>query len=119
MSAYLSVPTSDVEPSVRLSLDDLDDLRGLLLAERAATLDRLAEHEAMLFGAPRNAFGAELSRFARALMFWARQAVEGIDETLERLVESHGSCEWCGTVIPSEQRKVIPPGRLCAGCRRR
>ena len=53
---------------------------------------------------------------------WRRsswEAVHDVEETLERLVESYGSCEWCETVIPPEQREVIPLGRLCRVCRRR
>jgi RNA polymerase-binding transcription factor DksA len=119
VTAYVTVPARATDRSVRLSVDDLDRLRGLLLAERAAELGRIAEHEAMLFAAADDAFGAELRRFAKASIARAREAVGDVDETLERLVESHGSCEWCETVIPPKQRAVIPPGRLCRNCRRR
>jgi RNA polymerase-binding transcription factor DksA len=119
MSAYVTVPGRDMDRGMLLSADDLDSLRGLLLAEREGALARIAEHEAMLFAAPGGAFGAELRRFAKASIARARKAVNDVDKTLERLVESHGSCEWCETVIPPEQRQVIPPGRLCGSCRRR
>lgn len=119
MSAYVAVPARSIDRSMLLSVDDLDSLRGLLLAERAAALGRIAEHEAMLFAAPADAFGAELCRFAKASIALAREAVHDVEETLERLVESYGSCEWCETVIPPEQREVIPLGRLCRVCRRR
>lgn len=119
MSAYLTVPGHGINQSMLLSLDDLDSLRGLLLAEREAALTRIAEHEALLFAAPGDAFGAELRRFAKASIVRAREAVDDVDGTLERLVASYGSCEWCETVIPPEQRDVIPPGRLCDECRRR
>ena len=118
VTAYVTVPASGMERSVLLSVDDLDCLRGILLAERAAALGRIAEHEAMLFAAPADAFGAELRRFAKASIARAREAVCDVDETLERLVRTHGSCEWCETVIPPEQRELIPPGRLCRDCRR-
>ena len=118
VTAYVTVPASGMERSGLLSADDLDCLRGILLAERAAALGRIAEHEAMLFAAPADAFGAELRRFAKAAIARAREAVGDVDETLERLVETHGSCEWCETVIPHEQRGMISPGRLCRACRR-
>jgi RNA polymerase-binding transcription factor DksA len=119
MSAYVTGPASGVNRGPRLSVDDLDCLRGLLLAERAVALARVAEHEALIFSAPADAFGAELRRFARASITRAREAVDEVDKTLERLVESYGSCEWCETVIPPEQRKVIPPRRLCRDCQER
>jgi RNA polymerase-binding transcription factor DksA len=108
-----------MDVSGTLSPDDLDRLRGLLLAERDSALARLAEHEALLFSAPPDAFGDELRRFARVFTALTRAAIDDVDETLERLVESHGSCEWCGTAIPPDQRKVIPPGRLCTACQQR
>ena len=117
MSLCVRAPVPDVDPLV--SVEDLDSLRGLLLADRAATLARIAEHEAMLFAAPGGAVGAELRRFAKASIARAREAVDDVDETLVRLVERHGSCEWCETAIPPEQREVIPPERLCGDCRRR
>jgi RNA polymerase-binding transcription factor DksA len=119
MSVYVTVPARDTGRGALLSVDDLDSLRGLLLAERAAALGRIAEHEALLFAAPADAFGAELCRFAKASIARAREAVADVDEALERLVETHGSCEWCETMIPPEQRELIPPGRLCRNCRRR
>ena len=117
MSAYVTAAAPG-DRSALLSVDDLDLLRGLLLAERGAALGRIAEHEAMLFAAPADAFGAELRRFVKASIARDREAVGDVDETLERLVECHGSCEWCETVIPPDQRELIPPGRLCRDCRR-
>jgi RNA polymerase-binding transcription factor DksA len=117
-SAYVSVRADDTL-HLRLSVDDLDRLRGFLLAERAVRVGRVAEHEAMLFGAPGDAFGAELRAFARASLARDRASVDDVDEMLERLVESYGSCEWCDTAIPRGQLKAIPRGRLCAACRRR
>lgn len=119
MGMYVRAPAQDIVRGALLSIDDLDSLRGLLLAERATALARISEHEAMLFAAHADAFGNELRRFAKAAIARAREAVEDVDATLERLVKSQGSCEWCDTVIPPEQRVLIPPGRLCGSCRRR
>lgn len=120
MNAYVAAPARDVvDRVVPLSRDDLDELRGLLLAEIAAASARIAEYEALLFKAPTDAFGAELRLFARGSIAFTREAVADLERTLERLVESHRSCEWCDTVISPRQRKVIPPRRLCAECRQR
>ena len=118
MSTYIAVPTRDADRGLRLSLDELDQLRGLLLAEIAAALARIAEYEAVLFSAPSDAFGAEVRPFARASIARTREAVADCEQTLERLVESYGSCEWCETALLPEQRKMIPLRRLCPACRR-
>ncbi len=118
MSAYL-VASEDGDPSATLSPDDLDDLRGLLLAERASRGVRLAEYEAMLFGTGADALGAEVRRFARTSIVRTREAIDDVDDALARLVQTYGSCEWCDSDIPSEQLTAIPEERLCAACRRR
>jgi len=101
---------------IRLSSDALDRLRGDLLAAREAWCGRLAEYEAMLGTATRDAFGNEIRALARMSIVHIRRAVADIDVTLARLVETYGSCEWCDAVIPSEVLEAIPPTRLCRNC---
>jgi RNA polymerase-binding transcription factor DksA len=103
---------------VRLSPETLDRLRGVLLAERDTWSARVMEYEATLAGASSDAFGAEVRQLAKAVIARARDVVDDIDRTLERLVQTYGSCEWCDMVIPSEVLKAISRARLCRGCQR-
>ena len=114
-----AVPFNGAHDMLRLSPDALDDLRGVLLAERDTWTGRLAEYEATLAGAPFDAFGAEVRQLAITSIAHARDAIDDIDHTLERLVQTYGSCEWCDMVIPSEVLKAISRARLCRTCQRR
>ncbi len=114
-----AVSLTDAESLVRLSPEALDDLRGVLLAERDTWTGRLSEYETMLAGAAFGAFGAEIRQLAKASITHVRDAIDDIDRALERLVERYGSCEWCDATIPSEALKAISRARLCRPCQRR
>ncbi len=119
MSILTAVSLSGAQDLVGLSPEALDDLRGVLLAERDIWTVRLTEYDAMLTGAGFDAFGAEVRQLAKASMAHVRDAIDDIDRTLERLVERYGSCEWCEAAIPREALKAISRARFCRPCQRR
>lgn len=86
-----------------LSPEALDCLRGHLLAARSTWSAHLAEQEATSSSAPSDPFGHEVRQLAKTLIAHIRHAIRDIDHTLERLVQTYGSCEWCDTVIPVGQ----------------
>lgn len=110
---------SDSEALHRLSSEALDEVRGVLLAERDTWSRRLTEYETMLADAAYDAFGAELRQLAKASITHVRDAIDDIDHALERLVERYRSCEWCDATIPAEALKTISRARLCRPCQRR
>jgi RNA polymerase-binding transcription factor DksA len=114
-----TVSVTDTWTVLRLSPEALDDLRGVLLAERGTWNARLAAYETMLVRAGSDAFGTEVRQLATAAIAHVRGAIDDVDRALERLVEWYGSCEWCDAAIPPEALKTISRARLCRPCRRR
>jgi RNA polymerase-binding transcription factor DksA len=76
------------------------------------------EYEATLAGASFDAFGAEVRQLAKVSIARVRDVIDDIDHTLERLVQTYGSCEWCDMGIPAEVLAVISRARLCRTCQR-
>jgi RNA polymerase-binding transcription factor DksA len=113
-----AVSFNGADDMLRLSPEALDRLRGVLLAERDTWAGRLGEYEATLASASFDAFGAEVRQLAKASIARVRDIIDDIDHTLERLVQTYGSCEWCDMVIPSEVLQAISRARLCRACQR-
>jgi DnaK suppressor protein len=107
------------------------DPRGLLAADRARTLNRLAGLERELTGIieaaqtanaddehdPEGATIAFEREHAAAFVSRARQHLAEIDAALERLAAgSYGTCTDCGAVIAAERLAARPAAATCISC---
>jgi DnaK suppressor protein len=108
-----------------------EDIPGLLAAERADTLQRLAglerEHLGIIelsgsAGAddehdPEGATIAFERQHAAALLSQARRHLAQIDAALLRLASNrYGNCEECGQPIGAERLAARPVTTTCIGC---
>ncbi|HEV3295303.1 MAG TPA: TraR/DksA C4-type zinc finger protein [Streptosporangiaceae bacterium] len=108
-----------------------EDIPGLLAAERADTLQRLAGLEREHLGIielsgsvgtddehdPEGATIAFERQHAAALLSQAREHLAEIDAAMRRLAEGrYGICESCGQLIGSERLAARPVTTMCINC---
>lgn len=102
-----------------------------LMADRAATLDRIASMTADLAGLADAAAGSNLDdehdpegatvSYERAqlaaLLTQMNSHLADADAALQRLSRHrYGLCEGCGTPITAERLAALPAARLCIAC---
>jgi DnaK suppressor protein len=107
------------------------DSRVRLETERRVTLDRLAALRADFGGIveasrdsnaddehdPEGATIAFERSQVDALVHQAERHLAEVDAALERLADGvYGTCERCGTQIPSERLEARPVARSCVSC---
>lgn len=105
---------------------DLAPFRTRLEQEREQLRDRLerlqaqADDEAWTQAKPdeadQGAAAVERERL-RSLAGQARQALDGVEAALRRIVDgTYGKCQACGGAIPAERLDARPEADLCLDC---
>jgi DnaK suppressor protein len=114
-----NVLSSARAPLVPLDEQLVEQLRAILVAERAVQAALVAEHHAMsnsLTG-QRDVDSILEREIADASAVRAREALEEIDRALAGIAAgSYGVCESCGTTIPVERLEAVPHARFCVLC---
>jgi RNA polymerase-binding protein DksA len=113
-----------------LTSTDLEELRRLLLDERAQLLERadlLVDDHGDLQGTATHGQGesehttVEIERRVNAVLEAnAREALAEIEAALTRIDDgTYGVCEECGRPIPVERLRAMPATRYCVACQER
>jgi DnaK suppressor protein len=114
-----NVLSSARAPLVSLDEQLVEQLRTILVAERAVQAVLVAEHKAAsdALTGQRDVDSILEREIADASAVRAREALEAIDEALAGIAAgSYGVCESCGTAIPVERLEAVPHARFCVAC---
>ncbi|MDO5289936.1 MAG: TraR/DksA C4-type zinc finger protein [Pseudomonadota bacterium] len=114
--------------STALTADQLQTLKGLLLARRKELHAQMEQNRANLAPAEINAGSVSQDESARlknqtrevdaALTGLDAAELARIDRALEAMeADEYGKCEECGCDIPFERLKIEPMTQHCVGCK--
>ena len=102
-----------------LPADELDRLRGHLMAELDLQSTQSAAHEsaARQLRDLTDADSVLERELAEAGARRAQEALAEIEHALARLQDgTYGRCEACGAAVPFERLEAIPSARFCVAC---
>jgi DnaK suppressor protein len=116
MLAFQEASRTDAQ---HLTADELDRLRGRLLAESDLRSTQHAAHEtaARQLRDLTDADSVLERELAQAGAQRAQEALAEIEDALARLdAGTYGRCEACGAPVPFERLEAIPSARFCVAC---